>query len=152
MAGEVIKRCTVADIEAAGTLPDLLDAYGNESRIPEFGEVSASFDVYRAMEASGALHILGVFAPELVGFASLLIYGLPHYAGRRICTMESLFVMPNARTGGAGLKLLRAAEMLASDLGGTALMVSAPVEGRLAEILPRAGYRETNRVFLRALK
>lgn len=151
MGQEVIKRCTVAEIEASGTLTGLLEAYGSESRIPEFGDVCASFDVYRAMEASGALHILGVFAPDLVGFASLLIYGLPHYAGRRICTMESLFVMPSARSGGAGIKLLRAAEGLASDLGAAALMVSAPVESRLAGILPRTGYRETNRVFLRAL-
>lgn len=31
------------------------------------------------------------------------------------------------------------------------MMVSAPAGGRLAEVLPRSGYRETNRVFLRAL-
>ncbi|WP_110995386.1 GNAT family N-acetyltransferase [Pseudomonas sichuanensis] len=147
----VIRRCTVAEIEQAGALPELLAAYGDESRIPEFGEVEANFGAYRAMEASGALHVVGVFAPGLVGLASMLVYGLPHYAGRRICTMESFFVDPAHRAGGTGLKLLRAAERCAADLGATAMMVSAPAGGRLAEVLPRSGYRETNRVFLRAL-
>lgn len=147
----VIRKCTVAEIEQAGALSELLAAYGDESSIAEFGTVNACFDTYRAMEANGALHIIGVFGPELVGLASLLVYGLPHYAGRRICTMESFFVAPAARSGGAGIKLLRAAEAHALELGATAMLVSAPVDGRLASVLPRSGYRETNRVFVRGL-
>lgn len=147
----VFRPCTVGEVEQAGALQELLAAYGDESSIAEFGTVSACFDTYRAMEAAGALHIIGAFAPDLVGLASLLVYGLPHYAGRRICTMESFFVAPAARRGGTGLKLLRAAEDRALELGATALMVSAPVGGRLARVLPRTGYRETNRVFLRGL-
>jgi GNAT superfamily N-acetyltransferase len=147
----IIRPCTVAEVERAGALPELLEWYGAESRIDEFGPVSPCFDVYRQMEANGALHVVGVFAPELVGLASLLIYGLPHYAGRKICTMESFFVSPDARRGGTGLKLLRAAEARAVELGAVALMVSAPAGGRLASVLPRRGYRKTNEVFLRAL-
>lgn len=147
----IIRACTVAEVERAGALPELLAAYGDESRIPEFGEVDACFATYRTMEASGALHILGVFGPDLVGLASLLVYGLPHYAGRRICAMESFFVEPAARRHGTGIKLLRAAEARALELGASALMVSAPVGSRLAMVLPRSGYRETNQVFLKGL-
>nr|WP_269805969.1 GNAT family N-acetyltransferase [Pseudomonas sp. NMI1173_11] len=103
------------------------------------------------MEAAGALHVVGAFAPDLVGLASLLVYDLPHYAGRRICTMESFFVDPKHRAGGTGIRLLRAAEARALELGAMAMMVSAPANGRLATVLPRSGYRETNRVFMRAL-
>lgn len=149
--GVVIRICTVAEVEQAGALQELLAAYGVESSIPELGEVSASFEAYRQMEASGALHIVGAFGPELIGLASLLVYGLPHYAGRRVCTMESFFVLPGARRGGAGLKLLRAAENHARALGAHAMFVSAPAGGRLASVLPRTGYRETNRVFVRGL-
>jgi len=147
----IIRTCTVAELEKAGALPELLAAYGDESRIPEFGEVNACFETYQSMEASGALHIIGAFAPGLVGLASLLVYGLPHYAGRRICAMESFFVAPHARKNGVGIKLLRTAEIRAHELGATALMVSAPVGGRLAMVLPRSGYRETNQVFLKVL-
>ncbi|WP_178084351.1 GNAT family N-acetyltransferase [Pseudomonas sp. F(2018)] len=147
----LIRPCTVAEVEAAGTLQLLLAEYGAESSMPELGQVSASFETYRAMEAAGALHIIGAFGPELVGLASVLVYGLPHYAGRRVCAMESFFVAPGARRSGAGLKLLRAAEHLARELGAAALMVSAPAAGRLAVVLPRSGYREANRVFIRGL-
>lgn len=147
----IIRPCTVAEVEQSGATHELLESYGIESNISEFGEVEACFETYQAMEASGALHVLGVFAPDLVGLASLLVYGLPHYKGRRICAMESFFVAPHMRKGGAGIKLLRAAEARALELGATALMVSAPVGGRLASVLPRSGYRETNRVFLKVL-
>lgn len=147
----VIRKCTVAEVEQAGALQELLAAYGDESRIQEMGEVSASFEMYRQMEAGGALHIIGAFGPDLVGLASLLVYGLPHYAGRRVCAMESFFVTPSARRGGTGIRLLRAAEDRARELGAAALMVSAPVGGRFARVLPRTGYRETNRVFVRGL-
>lgn len=146
-----IRSCTIVEIEQSSTLQELLEAYSDESRIPELGQVCPSFEAYRQMEAAGALHLVGVFAPDLVGLASLLVYGLPHYAGRRICTMESLFVVPAFRAGGTGLKLLRATEARALELGAIALMVSAPVGGRLAKVLPRSGYRQTNEVFLRAL-
>lgn len=147
----VIRPCTLEEIEQSATLPELLAEYGEESSIPEFGEISARMDIYRGMEASGALHAIGAFSPELVGVATLLIYGLPHYAGRPVAAMESFFVSPAARRFGTGIKLLRAAEQRAQDLGATVLMVSAPVGGRLAQVLPRTGYRETNRVFVRGL-
>lgn len=147
----IIRPCTIAEVEQSGALAELLEAYGVESRVAEFGEVVANFDQYRQMEAAGALHIVGAFGPELVGLASLLVYGLPHYGGRRVCAMESFFVAPSARRGGTGLKLLRAAEARARELGATALMVSAPVNGRLAQVLPRSGYRPTSQVFVRGL-
>lgn len=146
-----IRSCTVAEVEQSSTLQELLAAYSEESSIPEFGTASPDFAAYQAMEAAGALHLVGVFTPNLVGLASLLVYGLPHYSGRRVCTMESFFVSPAYRDGGTGLKLLRAAEARALELGAAALMVSAPVNGRLAQVLPRSGYRQTNEVFLRAL-
>lgn len=130
----------------------MLASYGKESQIPELGAVGANMDAYRDMEARGAMHAVGAFSPELVGLATLLIYGLPHYSGRMVAAMESFFVMPSARRGGTGIKLLRAAEQRAAELGATALLVSAPVGSRLEKVLPRTGFRETNRIFLRVLK
>lgn len=146
-----IRTCTVTDIEQASSLQHLLASYGHESSIPELGEVCANFDMYRAMEGTGLLHIVGAFGPDLIGFAVLIVYGLPHYNGRMVCSMESFFVAPEARRSGAGLKLLRAAEGKAKELGASALLVSSPVNGRLAKVLPRSGYRETNRIFIRGL-
>lgn len=148
----VIRPCTVAEIEQSETLPELLAAYGRESSIHELGQSAPCMQTYRQMAAAGVFHAIGAFSPELVGVATLIVYGLPHYAGRRIASMESIFVAPDARRFGTGLKLLRAAEQCAHELGAMALIVSAPVGGRLAELLPRtSGYRETNRVFTKGL-
>lgn len=148
----VIRPCTIEEIEQSATLPELLAEYGRESSIPELGPSAPCMQTYRQMAASGVLHAIGAFAPELVGVATVLVFSLPHYAGRRVASMESLFVMPSARPGGTGKKLLNAAEQCAREHGSTALMVSAPVGGRLAKVLlSSSSYRETNRVFTRGL-
>lgn len=151
MSAETIRRITIAELEQAPFLDEFIAAYGDESSIPEIGDPEPCFETYRAMEASGVLHVLGAFAPDLVGVASVLVFGLPHYAGRKIASMESIFVMPSARRSGAGLGLLRAAEQCAREQGAKALMVSAPVGGRLAAVMSKTEYRETSRVFAKGL-
>lgn len=151
MGAVEIRPCTVSDIEQAPRLDALLAAYGVESHIPELGDPEPCFATYRAMEATGALQVIGAFAPDLVGAVILLVYGLPHYAGRKVGTLESFFVLPDERQSGAGMKLLHAAETRAAELGATGLLVSAPLGGRLDSILPRSGYRPSNRVYVRSL-
>lgn len=145
-----IRPCSVDEIAEAALLPALLRGYASESSIPELGDPSADLAMYKMMEAHGSFKAIGVFAPHLVGLATLLIYGLPHYGGRKVATMESFYVMPEHRPGGAGKSLLRAAEDLAFGIGANVLMVSAPIGKRLEKILPRSGYRATNTVFLKA--
>lgn len=146
-----IRPCTVAEIERSERFGELLALYGAESSMPEMGEVRADFAAYRAMEGTGLLHAIGAFEDDLVGLITVIVYRLPHYGGRCVCSTESFFVDPEHRNGGVGLKLLRAAEDLARSLGASALMVSAPAGGRLAKVLPRTGYRDASHVFVRAL-
>lgn len=147
----IIRPCTLAEIEQSATLPELLAEYGRESAIPELGPSSPCLTTYRQLAASGVLHVIGAFSPDLVGIAAVLVFGLPHYAGRRVASLESIFVTPTYRNGGTGLKLLRAAEDCAREQGAMALMVSAPVGGRLETVISRSNYRSTNRVFTRGL-
>jgi GNAT superfamily N-acetyltransferase len=147
----IIRPCTVADIEQAPRLAELLAAYAEESHLPELGEPEPCFATYRAMEAGGALHAIGAFSPDLVGFAILLVYGLPHYAGRRVGSLESFFVLPGFRGFGTGRKLLHAAELQAAELGAAGFLVSAPLGGRLDAVLSKSNYRPSNIVFVRSL-
>lgn len=151
MSETIIRRCTISDLESAPRLKELLAAYAAESHIPELGIPEASWPIYRAMESAGALNVIGAFSPDLVGVVILLVYGLPHYAGRKVGTLESFFVLPEERQSGAGMKLLHAAEELAAELGANGLLISAPIDGRLDAILPRSGYRPSNRVYVRIL-
>lgn len=146
-----IRPCTVADLEASPQLGALLDEYARESAIDSLPHPSAQLPLYRQLEATGALWCLGAYhGADLIGFLLLLAPVLPHY-GVRVATAESFFVASHARKSGAGLKLLRAAEDHAKSLGAAGLLVSAPLGGRLTNVLPGVGYRETNRVFFRAM-
>jgi GNAT superfamily N-acetyltransferase len=86
----------------------------------------------------------------LVGFVTVLTHIMPHY-GVPISITESFFVAGSHRKTGAGYKLLRAAERYAKDRGSSGLLISAPSGGRLAEVLPKAGYKETNVVYFKRL-
>lgn len=146
-----IRPCTVADMERAPNLYDLLAEYGRESAIDELGAPVPQMETYRQLEAAGVLHLLGAFrGGDLVGFLIMVVSVLPHF-GKCVASTESYFVASHARKGGTGLKLLREAETLACRLGAVALFVSTPKGARLETVLSAKGYRETNRVFFRSL-
>lgn len=147
-----VRRVDFAELAQAPNFEDLCAEYARESANADLAGRAPDQQAYAALQAAGAAHFLGVFrGAELAGFACLLVTPVPHFQGRLIGTTESLFVAAAHRPGGAGIALLRAVEALARDLGAAGLYVSGPAEGRLARMLPGAGYRETNRVFYRGL-
>ena len=147
-----IKPCSVADIESAPNVADLLAEYAEESALDALGGANPQWETYRQMEAVGVARVLGAFQREkLVGFLVLLVSIVPHF-GKPLASTESFFVAQSARKTGAGLKLLREAENIARDTGAVGFFVSAPMGSRLAKVLPGVGYRETNRMFFRGLQ
>lgn len=152
MEPAIVRRVAAIELAGAPKFPSLCAEYAQESANADLAGRAPDIDAYLRMEAMGVAHFLGVFrGADLAGFACVLVTPVPHFQGRLIGTTESLFVAAAHRPGGAGLALLRAAEALARDLGATGLYVSGPANGRLARMLPGAGYRETNRVFYRGL-
>ena len=73
---------------------------------------------------------------------------MPHYSVKMAVT-ESFFVAKAYRKSGAGLKLLHAAETYAKEIGCAGILVNAPFEKTLMDVLPRVGYQETHRVFFK---
>lgn len=145
-----IRACTIADLEASPALPALLAEYAAESSTCGLGGANPQLATYRQLEAAGALHPIGAFygGDELAGFLLLLVSPVPHF-GKLAATTESYFVSAAHRKGGgAGTRLLAAAEDRARELGCEAMFVSAPAGGRLARVMGhKAGYRLTNLVF-----
>jgi GNAT superfamily N-acetyltransferase len=129
---------------------ELLNAYAEECSIPEIGVPDPQAEIYEQMQKLGMLQVFGAFDPDLIGFASLLLTVLPHY-GKKVATVESLFVLPEYRTIGVGSELLAMIERFAKDEGCTAILYSAPAGGKLAKLLELKDYRRTNEVFCRPL-
>lgn len=131
---------------------DLLTEYAAECSIPEIGETCPQPEIYDALEKAGIVQMFGAFGGEkLVGFGSMLTTVLPHY-GKKVATVESLFLAKNYRAGGLGLALMDAMEQAASASGCAAILYSAPTGGKLETLLSmRREYRQTNTVFCRKL-
>lgn len=137
------------DLAAAPEFPALIDAYARESAVEGMPSIKVKMENYRLFESAGVLHVFAALeGQEVIGFISLMIHPGLHYSVP-VAVAESFFVAEEHRKGGAGLRLLAAAEELAEALGSPGLLVCAPFEGRLFEVLPRRGYKETNRVFFK---
>lgn len=127
--------------------------YAKESSIPEIGEINPQAQLYAAMEASGMLRIFGAYVEDvLVGFATILLYVLPHY-GKKIATVESLFLMQSQRKTGLGKGLMDEIERCAKEHDCVAILYSAPFGSQLERLLDISRpYRQTNSIFTRRLQ
>ena len=147
----LVRRITVAEVFENETFPALCREYAAESAIAGLPDPQEKLSAYQALEASGSnvFCVYGAFLDDaLIGFITLLTPVLPHY-GAAIAVAESLFVGGAYRKTGAGMLLIRRAEKRAREVRSPGMLFSAPTGGRLAALLPRIGYRETNRVFLK---
>lgn len=147
----VVRKCTISEVESNENFPALAREYAAEAAIAGLPKPDEKAAAYRAIEQTGIFHSYGAFFGDLlVGFISVLLPVIPHY-GVAIAVAESFFVGKKYRKTGAGLKLLHAVERHAREAKSPGLLVSAPWSGPLAEVLPRVGYRETNRVFFKEM-
>ena len=145
------RRISVAEAFADKAFPSLCREYAEESAIAGLPDPREKLSAYQALEASGSAAFCAYVAflgDMLIGFVALLTPVLPHY-GIAISVAESLFVGRAYRKTGAGMLLIRLAEKRAEEMGSPGMLFSAPSKGRLSVLLPRIGYRETNRVFLK---
>lgn len=131
---------------------DLLSEYAAECSIPEIGAIAPQAALYEAMERTGLMRTFGAYADGvLAGFATILIYVLPHY-GRKIATVESIFVARGHRKATLGKDLMRTIEDCARGQGCAVMLYSTPTGSRLERLLSLLkGYRRTNAVFTRRL-
>lgn len=151
MGSITIRPCTASEVINSPEFPALRAEYAAESAVHGLPGPAEKEVMYQLMEANGAFQLFGAFmGAELVGFVAVLAPVLPHY-GIPIAVTESLFVAAAHRKTGAGMALIRQAERHAREIGSPGLLVSAPSGGRLCAILPRIGYHETNRAFLKQL-
>jgi hypothetical protein len=130
----------------------LLTEYAEEAALSALPIPKPQPDMYYSMERAGILHCLASYTDDrtLSGFMTLIVTVMPHY-GAIIATSESYFVGSAYRQSGAGIRLLKAAEAISAGVGAVGLLVSAPVGGKLENVLPKAGYANTNRLFFKAV-
>jgi len=142
-----IRRISFAELYSHPDFIPVVDRYWDEGHVLPF-RYAPHIQTYLALEDAGVMHILASMGGgRLIGFAIVLATLYPHYS-RRFATCESLFVVPEHRKGGHGVKLLAAVRALAKEQKCEGLLISAPCGGQLAEVLTKSKrFRETNRIF-----
>lgn len=147
-----IRPTHYAEILSYPAAQGLLSEYSEECSIPEIGSISPQGALYEAMQSSGLMKTFGAFeGDDLVGFATILIYVLPHY-GQKVATVESIFVKKSSR-GKVGRKLMEEIEAQAKSAGCKVIMYSARASTRLERLLLSLKcYANTNSIFTRKLQ
>ena len=144
-----LRRVSYVEILDSPSAQALLAEYSAECSIPEIGSPDPQREMYARMESSGLMHSFGIFdGEELVGFATLLVFVLPHY-GKQVANVESLFLAKAHRRGDRGLRLLEEIEAWAREQRCVAMLYNARAGTRLERLLgsiPK--YTRTNSVFL----
>ncbi len=149
MSTPSIRRVSHLEILRAVNARELIAEYAAECSMPG---AEPQAETYAAMEHAGALQCFGAYvAEELVGFVSVLTAVMPHN-GKRMATVESLFVHPGHRGSGAGNDLLFAAEQYADETECVAITQTARIGSRLDRVLSRrAGSQPSHTVYTRWL-
>lgn len=120
------------DILEAPNAQQLFEAYAIDCCIPGAKPQTA---IYQGMEKAGVLACFGAYADvELVGFVTVVSSVGPHH-GKRIASIESLFVECSYRNLGVSSALLGAAKEYAREAGCAALLYTARVASALATVL-----------------
>lgn len=129
-----VRRVSYVAILCAPNAQRLIDEYAAECSIPD---ALPQVEMYAAMEKVGVLQCFGAYLNEaLIGFASIVSGPMPHN-GKRLATMESIFVSADHRSSGAGNALLAATEQHAAELGCVSIIYTVRLGSALQRVLLR---------------
>jgi hypothetical protein len=145
------RNSSVAELEACSNFTEVLDAYSDECSIIGMPTPKAKMPAYRAFEAAGALKVsASIENNRIIGLIPVLTPPMAHYDGIIVAVTESFFVLPERRSSGPGIRLLRMAEEYAQSIGSPGLLVSAPCGGALAAVMAKTDYAKTSEVFFKS--
>jgi len=105
-------------------------------------------DKYLELEANGSLFILAAYSDgNLVGYSVNFTTSHMHYSDLIVASNDLLFVSKPHRKGKVGLKLIKATEAKARDVGAKLMLWHAKPDTALVELLPRLGYGVQDIIF-----
>lgn len=104
-------------------------------------KVDANLAVYADLQDSGVMVFLGAFDGDaLVGYAGAFFAPNLHY-GYLMAVNDAIFVLPEYRKKGYGIRLIREMERVAKDRGAKFMVWQAKMDSPLNKVLPRLGCR-----------
>jgi GNAT superfamily N-acetyltransferase len=126
------------------------------SEIAHYQDIPLEVDAdrYRALEEAGILRIYTarLDGVVLVGYAVMMVNSDAHHKSSRCAVQDALYVHPDFRKQGIGLKLIRFVETVLLGEGVQAVQQHVHVEHpQLGTILRKRGYEVVDFVYLKRL-
>ena len=151
MGQVIVRKCTVSEIEAFPNFPILQHEYAEECALEDLPYPQPKMEDYKDIEALGIFSLFGAFLVDaLIGYATVMSYKSRHY-GIYLTLTESIFVTKSERHTGAGNELIQLTEQQSCIWKSPVHMITAPIGGSLAGILPHKGYKPTNMIFMKRM-
>ena len=137
LTGMEVKDVSARVIYSSPEFDQIVRDYCEESGNPDLGEAVPALDFYERMEQADAVRCAAAYEGErIVGIVVVVTTLYPHF-GKRIASVESLWLDRKHRAGGAGLKLIRKAQALAREMGAVGIYYGARSGSRLAQLYGR---------------
>ena len=131
------RRITCREAWGSREWPKIEAEYAKDVQYPDL-KPDPDWDQYERLEAAGVLRPVGLFDGErLIGFANYMLYSLPHFAGKKLASSESLWVDLDYRHTGAGRKLIQALFDFAKEDGVFGIYLGAKIGTRAAQVFEK---------------
>lgn len=141
-----IKSFTVSEVIQHPDFNAVVEDYTAESGNPDLGPGMPALDLYKQLESAGLFRVeCAVDGDRLVGMVTVLVTVYPHF-GKKVASIESLWLSKDYRKGPAGLKLIRRAQVMAKEMGAVGAYFGAREGSRLAQLYERI-FTPMNRLF-----
>lgn len=142
-----IREATVSEILANAS--ELFAEHYDEIALnKQVMQLRPDADKYLELEANSSLFILAAYSDDdLVGYSVNFTTNHMHYTDLIVASNDLLFVSKQHRKGKVGLRLIKATEAKARDVGARLMLWHAKPDTALAELLPRLGYVVQDIVF-----
>lgn len=148
-----MKITAISAMEYLGAAWPILEEHRMElASNPEKMILAPDIPTYALLEETNRLLSLGVFNDDgqIVGYSINIIARNLHY-DLLMCQNDILYLQQPYRVGPTGLKLIRATEAHATELGCDLMLWHAKPNTSLDQILPRVGYRTQDIMYSKEL-
>jgi len=129
-------------LEHIGTVSKLLeDHYQELAKNKQLMHLKPDVEKYEALEAGGVLFTLLAFKDDkIVGYSVNFIQNHLHYADLVYGQNDLLYLDPEHRNGGLGIRLIHETEKRIKEKGARMMIWHAKENTALMELMPRLGY------------
>jgi GNAT superfamily N-acetyltransferase len=142
MAATVVNFSVERYADVIGEIKPLLEMHYEEiasfrDKIP----LDPNYEKYETLDAQGILLIITARrAAQLVGYSIFFILPHLHYQSTRVASNDIIFLLPDERSGGTGIRLIRESERIVRERGAQFVSWHIKPVNDFSPLLERMGY------------